>query len=190
MGGSRGCSEEGPPGVLPPWVLACPSPFLTTVCSCVQDPEGPAGLSCGPSAAMQHKTPPEGLCGTHTLSAQSDAKDAHLNPDPGSQSCQGPGRVALSAPPPHPPLLASADSVLPAPPPARAQPASPRPASGPAPFPAQPPRVEVRMIDFAHSTFKGFRGDTAVHDGPDRGYVFGLESLVQILESLRDDNPL
>ncbi|CAG10758.1 unnamed protein product, partial [Tetraodon nigroviridis] len=57
-----------------------------------------------------------------------------------------------------------------------------------APQPQRPPRVEVRMIDFAHSTFKGFRGDTAVHDGPDRGYVFGLESLVQILESLRDDN--
>uniref|UniRef100_H3DJE9 Kinase n=1 Tax=Tetraodon nigroviridis TaxID=99883 RepID=H3DJE9_TETNG len=59
-----------------------------------------------------------------------------------------------------------------------------------APQPQRPPRVEVRMIDFAHSTFKGFRGDTAVHDGPDRGYVFGLESLVQILESLRDDNLL
>ncbi|XP_028431533.1 inositol hexakisphosphate kinase 1 isoform X3 [Perca flavescens] len=58
---------------------------------------------------------------------------------------------------------------------------------GPAP-PQQPPLVDVRMIDFAHSTFKGFRGDTAIHDGPDRGYVFGLESLVQILESLRDDN--
>uniref|UniRef100_A0A667YIF8 Kinase n=1 Tax=Myripristis murdjan TaxID=586833 RepID=A0A667YIF8_9TELE len=53
-----------------------------------------------------------------------------------------------------------------------------------------PPLVDVRMIDFAHSTFKGFRGDTAVHDGPDRGYVFGLESLVRILEGLRDDNLL
>lgn len=50
------------------------------------------------------------------------------------------------------------------------------------------PLVDVRMIDFAHSTFKGFRGDTAVHDGPDRGYVFGLESLVRILENLRDEN--
>ncbi|KAM9364499.1 inositol hexakisphosphate kinase 1 isoform 1-T3 [Pholidichthys leucotaenia] len=56
--------------------------------------------------------------------------------------------------------------------------------------PQQPPLVDVRMIDFAHSTYKGFRGDTAVHDGPDRGYVFGLESLVQILESLRDENLL
>uniref|UniRef100_A0A3Q2QCD3 Kinase n=1 Tax=Fundulus heteroclitus TaxID=8078 RepID=A0A3Q2QCD3_FUNHE len=56
------------------------------------------------------------------------------------------------------------------------------------PAPRRPPLVDVRMIDFAHSTFKGFRGDTAVHDGPDRGYVFGLESLIQILESLRDEN--
>uniref|UniRef100_A0A667Y0E5 Kinase n=1 Tax=Myripristis murdjan TaxID=586833 RepID=A0A667Y0E5_9TELE len=62
--------------------------------------------------------------------------------------------------------------------------------SSPPPPPQQPPLVDVRMIDFAHSTFKGFRGDTAVHDGPDRGYVFGLESLVRILEGLRDDNLL
>uniref|UniRef100_A0A3Q2EDX2 Kinase n=1 Tax=Cyprinodon variegatus TaxID=28743 RepID=A0A3Q2EDX2_CYPVA len=58
----------------------------------------------------------------------------------------------------------------------------------PSSAPQRPPLVDVRMIDFAHSTFKGFRGDTAVHDGPDRGYVFGLESLIQILESLRDEN--
>uniref|UniRef100_A0A667XTS2 Kinase n=1 Tax=Myripristis murdjan TaxID=586833 RepID=A0A667XTS2_9TELE len=63
-------------------------------------------------------------------------------------------------------------------------------ACSPPPPPQQPPLVDVRMIDFAHSTFKGFRGDTAVHDGPDRGYVFGLESLVRILEGLRDDNLL
>ncbi|XP_072296074.1 inositol hexakisphosphate kinase 1 [Eucyclogobius newberryi] len=60
---------------------------------------------------------------------------------------------------------------------------------GPAPSPHRAaPLVDVRMIDFAHSTFEGFRGDTAVHDGPDRGYVFGLESLVGILEDLRDEN--
>jgi len=57
---------------------------------------------------------------------------------------------------------------------------------GPAPQPATPPPlVDLRMIDFAHSTFKGFRGDTAVHEGPDRGYVMGLESLEHILEDLR-----
>ncbi|KAF3856753.1 hypothetical protein F7725_017476 [Dissostichus mawsoni] len=65
----------------------------------------------------------------------------------------------------------------------------PPPPPPPPPAPRQPPPlVDVRMIDFAHSTFKGFRGDTAVHDGTDRGYVFGLESLVKILESLQDDN--
>lgn len=52
----------------------------------------------------------------------------------------------------------------------------------------QLPLVDLRMIDFAHSTFKGFRGDTAVHDGPDRGYMLGLESLIEILESLREEN--
>lgn len=151
---------------------------------------------------MQHKTPSEGHCGsgTHTFSAQSISsdKDTHLNPDPGSQSCQGSGRVALSTPSPHPPLQSpltssechSAFPPLSAPHP---HPDSSCPTSSLNSFPPQPqqpPRVEVRMIDFAHSTFKGFRGDTAVHDGPDRGYVFGLESLVQILESLRDDNLL
>lgn len=51
-----------------------------------------------------------------------------------------------------------------------------------------PPSVDVRMIDFAHSTFKGFRDDQTVHDGPDRGYVFGLESLIKILEAIREEN--
>ncbi|KAJ8404103.1 hypothetical protein AAFF_G00344530 [Aldrovandia affinis] len=51
-----------------------------------------------------------------------------------------------------------------------------------------PPGVDVRMIDFAHSTFKGFRDDQTVHDGPDRGYVFGLESLITILEGIREEN--
>uniref|UniRef100_W5N758 Kinase n=1 Tax=Lepisosteus oculatus TaxID=7918 RepID=W5N758_LEPOC len=51
-----------------------------------------------------------------------------------------------------------------------------------------PPKVDVRMIDFAHSTFKGFRDDQTVHDGPDRGYVFGLESLIRILEGIRDES--
>ncbi|RXN13983.1 inositol hexakisphosphate kinase 1 [Labeo rohita] len=63
--------------------------------------------------------------------------------------------------------------------------------SPPASEPHTPPQmlsVDVRMIDFAHSTFKGFRDDQTVHDGPDRGYVFGLESLINILQEIRDDN--
>ncbi|XP_060096081.1 inositol hexakisphosphate kinase 1 isoform X2 [Heteronotia binoei] len=50
------------------------------------------------------------------------------------------------------------------------------------------PKVDVRMIDFAHSTFKGFRDDPTVHDGPDKGYMFGLESLINIIEEMRDEN--
>lgn len=61
----------------------------------------------------------------------------------------------------------------------------------PASEPHTPPQtlsVDVRMIDFAHSTFKGFRDDQTVHDGPDRGYVLGLESLINILQEIRDEN--
>ncbi|KAM9525065.1 uncharacterized protein ACWYII_043906 isoform 7-T11 [Salvelinus alpinus] len=66
------------------------------------------------------------------------------------------------------------------------QPLAPLP---PLPLPSTPSiSVDVRMIDFAHSTFKGFRDDQTVHDGPDRGYVFGLESLIKILEGLREEN--
>ncbi|KAM4722047.1 inositol hexakisphosphate kinase 1 isoform 1-T2 [Rhinophrynus dorsalis] len=50
------------------------------------------------------------------------------------------------------------------------------------------PKVDVRMIDFAHSTYKGFRDDPTVHDGPDKGYVLGLRSLISILEHIRDEN--
>ncbi|XP_056381204.1 inositol hexakisphosphate kinase 1-like [Hyla sarda] len=51
-----------------------------------------------------------------------------------------------------------------------------------------PPKVDVRMIDFAHSTYKGFRDDPTVHDGPDKGYVLGLHNLISILELIRDEN--
>ncbi|XP_029548714.1 inositol hexakisphosphate kinase 1 isoform X3 [Salmo trutta] len=63
------------------------------------------------------------------------------------------------------------------------------PHAPPLPPPSSPSiSVDVRMIDFAHSTFKGFRDDQTVHDGPDQGYVFGLESLIKILEGLREEN--
>uniref|UniRef100_A0A8C4N2L5 Kinase n=1 Tax=Eptatretus burgeri TaxID=7764 RepID=A0A8C4N2L5_EPTBU len=47
------------------------------------------------------------------------------------------------------------------------------------------PKVDVRMIDFAHSTFEGFRDDKTIHDGPDRGYLFGLENLIKLLEDIQ-----
>ena len=48
--------------------------------------------------------------------------------------------------------------------------------------------VDVRMIDFAHTTFSGYLGlDERVHWGPDNGYLFGLETLTGILSELRGD---
>ncbi len=45
--------------------------------------------------------------------------------------------------------------------------------------------VDVRMIDFAHATHQGFRGDRTVHTGPDQGYLFGLENLMRMIEQVR-----
>ncbi|XP_007888692.1 inositol hexakisphosphate kinase 1 [Callorhinchus milii] len=50
------------------------------------------------------------------------------------------------------------------------------------------PKLDVRMIDFAHSTFRGFPDDQTVHDGPDKGYIFGLENLINILEEIQNEN--
>ncbi|XP_032827298.2 inositol hexakisphosphate kinase 1-like isoform X2 [Petromyzon marinus] len=51
-----------------------------------------------------------------------------------------------------------------------------------------PPQVDVRMIDFAHTTCSGFCEDTTVHDGPDQGYIFGLQNLIRILEEIGNAN--
>lgn len=41
------------------------------------------------------------------------------------------------------------------------------------------PKVDVRMIDFAHATYKDSR-----YEGPDHGYIFGLENLIKIFQSI------
>ena len=43
--------------------------------------------------------------------------------------------------------------------------------------------VTMKMIDFAHSTFEGFMDDPIIHEGPDSGYIKGLDSLVTILQN-------
>ncbi|XP_053884564.1 inositol hexakisphosphate kinase 3 isoform X1 [Malaclemys terrapin pileata] len=48
------------------------------------------------------------------------------------------------------------------------------------------PKVDVRMIDFAHATYKGSKYNHTIYDGPDHGYIFGLENLVNILENTRE----
>ena len=44
--------------------------------------------------------------------------------------------------------------------------------------------VDVRMIDFAHATHSGL-GDTTAHDGPDRGYLLGLQNLISMFCELK-----
>lgn len=43
--------------------------------------------------------------------------------------------------------------------------------------------VDVRMIDFAHSTHRGLK-DSTLHEGPDRGFLFGLDNFIAILNEL------
>lgn len=49
-------------------------------------------------------------------------------------------------------------------------------------------KVDVCMIDFVYSIFKGFWDDFIVYDGLDRGYVFGLENFISIMEQMWDEN--
>lgn len=45
--------------------------------------------------------------------------------------------------------------------------------------------VDLRMIDFVHTTHGGFSGD-CMDTGPDSSYLFGLKNLIRILEEIRD----
>lgn len=44
--------------------------------------------------------------------------------------------------------------------------------------------VDVRMIDFAHTTHSGFPDDVIVHEGPDRDYISGLRNLIRLFSQL------
>ena len=43
--------------------------------------------------------------------------------------------------------------------------------------------VTVKIIDFAHATFEGFLDDPIVHEGPDAGFLKGLDTLTDILST-------
>lgn len=46
------------------------------------------------------------------------------------------------------------------------------------------PKVDVHMIDFAHTTYKGSQYNQTVYEGPDHGYIFGLENLIKIFQMI------
>ncbi|XP_006882251.1 PREDICTED: inositol hexakisphosphate kinase 3 [Elephantulus edwardii] len=47
-------------------------------------------------------------------------------------------------------------------------------------------KVDIRMIDFAHTTYKGSWNELTTYDGPDPGFIFGLENLIQILQDIQE----
>ncbi|XP_067361280.1 inositol hexakisphosphate kinase 2-like isoform X1 [Channa argus] len=46
--------------------------------------------------------------------------------------------------------------------------------------------VDVRMIDFAHTTCRHYREDSVVHEGQDSDYIFGLQNLITIISELEN----
>ena len=47
--------------------------------------------------------------------------------------------------------------------------------------------VDVRMIDFAHTTHSGFHEDEVVHEGPDCDYMWGLQNLIDLFSQLQGE---
>ena len=45
--------------------------------------------------------------------------------------------------------------------------------------------VDLRMIDFAHSTHSGFSNDPVTYEGPDESYLTGLDSLILIFQEMQ-----
>lgn len=53
---------------------------------------------------------------------------------------------------------------------------------------SSPSVVDVRMIDFAHSTHSEMNGLQNTHLGPDEGYLFGIENLINELKVFQKEN--
>lgn len=51
---------------------------------------------------------------------------------------------------------------------------------------ASSPAVDVRMIDFAHTTCRHYGEDSVVHEGQDSDFIFGLQNLITIISQLED----
>lgn len=48
--------------------------------------------------------------------------------------------------------------------------------------------VKIKMIDFANVSFPTLHSDQVMHEGPDKGFLMGLDSLYEILESLVEED--
>ena len=48
--------------------------------------------------------------------------------------------------------------------------------------------VKMKMIDFANASFPSMDLDQSMHEGPDRGFLMGLDNLYEILESLLEED--
>lgn len=48
-------------------------------------------------------------------------------------------------------------------------------------------KIDVRMIDFAHSTYKGFNDDKASFQGPDEDCLLALDNLMKILKEIEKE---
>ncbi|KAL0978576.1 hypothetical protein UPYG_G00172440 [Umbra pygmaea] len=48
------------------------------------------------------------------------------------------------------------------------------------------PAVDVRMIDFAHTSCPDYGDGGVLHEGQDTGYIFGLQNLISIISQLED----
>ena len=47
--------------------------------------------------------------------------------------------------------------------------------------------IDIRLIDFAHTTYKGFQNDRICHKGPDHGLILGLDNLIHMFLLLLKD---
>nr|XP_039259771.1 inositol hexakisphosphate kinase 2-like [Styela clava] len=47
------------------------------------------------------------------------------------------------------------------------------------------PRTDVRLVDFAHCRTEAFDDDEAKTVGPDKGFIYGLSSFIQILKNIQ-----
>ncbi|XP_016074195.1 PREDICTED: inositol hexakisphosphate kinase 3 [Miniopterus natalensis] len=60
------------------------------------------------------------------------------------------------------------------------------PQTAPRSCPGGLPKVDIRMIDFAHTTYKGSWNEHSTYNGPDPGYIFGLENLIHVLQDIQE----